>query len=46
MPASTWIVVTEARDPAALVRLEDVLARHLIRFGRRAELIVNWQLDS
>jgi uncharacterized protein len=36
----------EAADPQSLARLEDVLARHLVRFGRRAELVVNWQSDA
>ena len=36
----------EAADLESLARLEDVLARHLVRFGRRGELIVNWQADS
>jgi uncharacterized protein len=36
----------EAPDPESLARLQDVVARHLIRFGRRAELIVNWQSDA
>jgi hypothetical protein len=36
----------EADDPESLARLEDVLARHLVRFGRRNELTVSWQRGS
>jgi hypothetical protein len=32
----------EADDPAALAQVQDVLGRHLERFGRRAELTVVW----
>ncbi|ACV80374.1 DUF2218 domain-containing protein [Nakamurella multipartita] len=31
-----------AGDPEALARLQDVLARHLERFGARRELVVSW----
>jgi uncharacterized protein len=40
------VLRVEAADPESLARLQDVVARHLIRFGRRAELIVNWQSDA
>jgi hypothetical protein len=40
------VLRVEAADPESLARLEDVLARHLIRFGRSAELVVNWQSDA
>ncbi|MGP3685750.1 DUF2218 domain-containing protein [Streptomyces sp. IBSNAI002] len=32
-----------AEDPHALERVQDVLGRHLERFGRRNELTVTWQ---
>jgi len=32
-----------APDLESLARVEDVLARHLRRFGRRVELTVSWQ---
>ena len=31
-----------AADAESLARVEDVLARHLVRFGQRAELTVSW----
>lgn len=40
------VLRVEAPDPESLARLEDVVARHLIRFGRRAELVVNWRPDA
>ncbi len=30
-------------DPALLARIEDVVGRHLVRFGTRDELVVAWQ---
>jgi uncharacterized protein len=36
----------EAADAESLARLEDVLARQLVRFGRRNELTVQWQRGS
>jgi hypothetical protein len=32
-----------AIDAESLDRVEDVLARHLVRFGARRELVVTWQ---
>jgi hypothetical protein len=32
----------EAPDEDGLRRVEDVVARHLVRFGRRNELVVAW----
>jgi hypothetical protein len=32
-----------AADPELLARVEDVLGRHLERFGRRNELVVIWR---
>jgi hypothetical protein len=40
------VLVAEARDAEALAHVEDVLARHLERFGARRELVVNWQPGS
>ena len=31
-----------AGDAESLARLQDVLARHLVRFGARKELVVTW----
>ena len=32
-----------APDAESLAKVEDVLARHLVRFGQRVELTVSWQ---
>ena len=32
-----------AADEEALAKMEDVVARHLVRFGFRDELVVTWQ---
>ena len=32
----------QAEDPEALERVQDVLGRHLERFGQRNELVVTW----
>ncbi|WP_374377323.1 DUF2218 domain-containing protein [Dongia sp.] len=32
-----------AADEETLAQMEDVVARHLVRFGFRDELVVNWQ---
>jgi hypothetical protein len=32
-----------ATGTEALPRLQDVIARHLVRFGQRDELVVTWQ---
>ena len=37
------LLQAEAEDPESLGKVEDVLARHLVRFGRRHELEVSWQ---
>jgi uncharacterized protein len=44
--ADRLVLRVEAADAESLARLEDVVARHLIRFGRRAELTVTWQSDA
>jgi hypothetical protein len=37
-------LVDEPPDPAgSLDRMEDVVGRHLVRFGTRDELVVQWQ---
>jgi hypothetical protein len=36
------VMVAEAADDAGLAQVEDVLARHLVRFGERQELTVTW----
>ncbi|WP_254552360.1 DUF2218 domain-containing protein [Kitasatospora sp. MMS16-BH015] len=33
-------------EAADLAQLEDVVGRHLVRFGARDELVVEWQRDS
>jgi hypothetical protein len=35
-------LLAEAPDPEGLARVEDVLGRHLERFGQRQELVVTW----
>jgi uncharacterized protein len=35
-------LLAEAPDPDSLARVQDILARHLERFGRRRELVVDW----
>jgi len=43
-PAHNQLVLTAtAVDAESLDRVQDVLARHLERFGSRRELIVSWQ---
>ena len=37
------LLEAEAADPEALARVQDVLGRHLQRFGRRDELVVEWR---
>ena len=36
------LLVAEAADEDSLRHVEDVLARHLERFGARRELVVSW----
>jgi uncharacterized protein len=36
------LLVAEAADEESLRHVEDVLARHLERFGARRELVVTW----
>jgi hypothetical protein len=36
----------EAADTQALARVQDVLGRHLERFGQRNELVVTWTVAS
>jgi len=38
----TLVLEADAPDADALDRVQDVLGRHLVRFGRRDELHVNW----
>ncbi len=39
-------LVAEAPDPETLRRVQDVLGRHLERFGQRNELTVAWTPDQ
>ena len=41
--AGELVLEAVAPDVESLGRVEDVLARHLQRFGQRAELTVSWQ---
>ena len=36
------VLLAEAPDEAGLARVQDVLGRHLERFGQRQELVVEW----
>ena len=36
-------LLAEAPDAESLARVQDVLGRHLERFGQRRELVVTWQ---
>ncbi len=40
--AEMLVMQVRADDPAALARLEDVIARHLLRFAFRAPPVVEW----
>ncbi len=36
----------ESNDAGDIARFEDVLGRHLVRFGKKDELIVQWTRDD
>lgn len=40
------LLLTLETDAEHLDRLEDVMGRHLIRFGTRDELLVEWRRDT
>ncbi|GIH68494.1 DUF2218 domain-containing protein [Sphaerimonospora thailandensis] len=40
------VMRADAEDAASLAVVEDVVGRHLERFGQRNELAVTWQKDS
>jgi hypothetical protein len=42
-PEALVLQATVHGDPADLQRVEDVVGRHLVRFGTRDELSVQWQ---
>jgi uncharacterized protein len=45
-PAADQLVMNAvAVDAESLARVEDVLARHLVRFGSRRELVVTWSRE-
>lgn len=44
--ADHLVLEATATDPEALALVEDVLARHLERFGARRALTVTWQRDG
>jgi hypothetical protein len=39
-------LLAEAPDPDSLAKIQDVLGRHLERFGQRNELAVTWHTTS
>jgi hypothetical protein len=39
------VLRARAADPESLERVQDVLGRHLERFGQRNELVVSWAAD-
>lgn len=39
------VLEATAADADSLAKVEDVLARHLVRFGRRNELAVSWDVE-
>lgn len=43
--ADHLLLEASAADAEALAQVEDVLGRHLERFGARRELVVTWQRD-
>ncbi len=42
-PEALVLSATVHGDPTDLQRVEDVVGRHLVRFGTRDELVVQWQ---
>jgi hypothetical protein len=40
---ATLVMLAESATEAGLAEVQDVLARHLIRFGQRQALSVQWQ---
>ena len=40
------VLEAAAEDPDSLAHVEDVLGRHLERFGAKRELVVTWQRGS
>ena len=44
--AGQLVLEAEAADEDSLAHVEDVLARHLERFGARRELVVTWERGS
>lgn len=40
------VMRAEAEDAESLAVVEDVVGRHLERFGQRNELVVTWQRDD
>ncbi|MFF8973371.1 DUF2218 domain-containing protein [Streptomyces sp. NPDC014995] len=40
------LLLTLETDAEHLDRLEDVMGRHLVRFGTRDELVVEWRRDT
>ncbi len=40
------VLVADAPDAEGLAHVQDVLARHLERFGARRELVVTWVADT
>lgn len=44
--AEALVLSASAPDPETLATLEDVVGRHLVRFGARAELVVEWSTGT
>ena len=44
--ADRIVLEAAAADEESLARVEDVLARHLERFGARRELVVHWSVPG
>lgn len=40
------LLISVETQPESLARLEDVVGRHLVRFGTRDELVVTWVRDG
>jgi hypothetical protein len=41
--AGVLTITADAIDPDTLVRVQDVVGRHLVRFGFREDLVVDWK---
>jgi hypothetical protein len=47
LPEQDRLMLTAtAPDEDTLARVQDVVARHLVRFGQKDELVVNWDMPT